>query len=375
MKKGRLLIVLGVLGLLGVFGFLVNNVRQEKEFKNQERITKKSQTNHHQQHHSVKKQETAVATIDRNQQLDQLLQKVGFNGTALIVKNQQIVLRKGYGTANQAQQTANTSQTLFPIASTEKALIATSILQLDQQHRLSVNDPINKYLPGFPNGSQIKLRNFLTHTSGIVGRAEDNQNKSLDQMIAEIEHNGVHRPLGSWQYEDSNYTVLVKVLEKVTHESFKKYLMQHVFKPAGIETVGYVNQNFSGLKNASIGYLKQNNQLTAVTIPNFSQLYGVSDMYMSVTSMYQFDWALKNKKLLDAAHLQLMFTPGSSSHYGMGFYNDPGLIVNRGYVAGWVISNGFTHDGQDYILLFSNVKDKQLSLGKLNSEILQILRK
>jgi hypothetical protein len=70
-----------------------------------------------------------------------------------------------------------------------------------------------------------------------------------------------------------------------------------------------------------------------------------------------------------------MFTPGSSSHYGMGFYNDPGLIVNRGYVAGWVISNGFTHDGQDYILLFSNVKDKQLSLGKLNSEILQILRK
>jgi CubicO group peptidase (beta-lactamase class C family) len=371
LKKERLFIILGVAGLCGLFVGLFNNMQQERKYKSQQRLVEQHTGNG--SHYSTRM--PTLATIDHNHQLDAILQKSGFTGTALIVKNQQIVLRKGYGAADQAKRIPNTPQTLFPIASTEKALIATSILQLDQAHKLSINDPINKYLPGFPNGSMIKLRNFMTHTSGIVGRAEDSQTKSLNQMIEEIEHHGIHRPLGSWEYEDSNYTVLVKVLEEVTHKSFKKYLAQHIFGPTGIKTVGYVDDNFDHLKAASIGYLKQNNRLSAQPLPNFSQLYGVSDMYMDTTSMYQFDRALINKKLLDTTHLQLMFTPGSSSHYGMGFYNDPGLIVNRGYVSGWVISNGFTHNGRDYILLFSNVKDQQLSLGKLNGELLNVLSK
>lgn len=370
MKKGRIIIGFISLVLLGTFILLVNHVKQEKQFKHQQQ----AQSTQVVKPKALPVKSPALATINKDQTLDNLIAKSGFTGTALIVKNNQIILRKGYGNANQAKKSLSTPNTLYPIASTEKALIATCILQLDQQHRLSVNDPIDKYLANFPDGNQLKLRNFLTHTSNIVGRAEDSQTKSLNQMIKKIESNGVRGPIGHWRYEDSNYTVLVKVLEQVTHESYKKYLTQHVFKPAGIKTVGYVNQNFSSLKNASIGYLKQNNQLTAVVLPNFSQLYGVGDMYMNVTSMYQFDRALMNKKFFNAAHLQEMFTPGSSSHYGMGFYNDPGLIVNRGYVSGWVISNGFTHDGKDYILLFSNVKDKQLSLGKLSGEILHELK-
>ncbi|MFH0349068.1 hypothetical protein ACG92U_02090 [Leuconostoc citreum] len=64
-----------------------------------------------------------------------------------------------------------------------------------------------------------------------------------------------------------------------------------------------------------------------------------------------------------------MLKPGSSSQYGMGFYNDPALIVNRGYLSGWSVSNGFSHGGRIYIVLFSNVRNHAISLSDMNSKI------
>lgn len=373
MKKIFYLLVLGIIVILIIL-FTVSKInKQETHLNSSTAVIKKSSAKKASTKHHHQKKDTTLSTIDLNENLDNILLKANFNGTALIVKNNKILLRKGYGYANFSTKKLNTPNTLYLIASTQKAFIATSILQLDQQHKLSIDDPISKFLPHFPNGNQIKLRNFLTHTSSIVGRSEDSQTKTLDQMIFEIEGHGTQGPIGKWKYEDSNYTVLVKVLEKVTGESFRAYLNQHLFHPTNITQVGYVTSDFNNLADASSGYVEENNQLKANPLPNVSQLYGVGDMFMDINSMYKFDKALVANKFLDTAHLNEMFTPGSSSHYAMGFYNDPGLIINRGYLSGWVISNGFTHDGKDFILLFSNVKNKNVSLGKLNDQILGAL--
>lgn len=91
-------------------------------------------------------------TIVAEQALDDYLKQIGFSGTALIVRDKQVLLDKRYGSANRAKQLVNTPDTLYVIGSTEKALIATSLLQLQEQGKLNVNDPISRYLPDFPNG-------------------------------------------------------------------------------------------------------------------------------------------------------------------------------------------------------------------------------
>ncbi len=76
--------------------------------------------------------------INENAQLDQYLQKTGFSGTAVIVKNGKVLLNKGYGMANKEKQVPNNSETTFYIGSISKAFVATTIMQLRDQNKLHV---------------------------------------------------------------------------------------------------------------------------------------------------------------------------------------------------------------------------------------------
>lgn len=385
MAKRKLMMIGSVVITLSVFlagGYVVKEQIDQKAAQ-QEKIEKQTQRRKRQSEkaamvksESIQKQKARekeatkpMSTVVADNTLDQYFKQVNFSGTALIVKDNKIMLNKGYGTANEAAKKLNTPDTLYPIASTEKALIATGILQLNQQGKLKVTDPVAKYLPQFPNGQQIKLTDLLHHTSGIVGRNQDNQEKTSDQLLAEIIENGTKGQPGSWHYLDANYIVFVKILEKVSHQNYQDYLQNKIIKPSKMMHTGFMSAQYPQLENASIGYETKGGVKKAEMLPNFSQLYGVGDMYMTAMDMYRFDKALWTHKLINQQQTDLMFKPGSDSHYGMGMYNDPALIVNRGYLSGWSVSNGFSHGGRIYIVLFSNVKNDKTSLSKMNSDL------
>lgn len=385
MTKRNLMIISSiviVLGALGAGGYVVKDQLNQKAIQ-QEKVEKQVQQRKRQseqvakdklessakQKMRVKNATKPMPTVVADNALDQYFKQVNFSGTALIVKDNKIMLNKGYGTANEAAKRVNTPDTLYPIASTEKALIATGILQLNQQGKLKVTDPVAKYLPQFPNGQQIKLTDLLHHTSGIVGRDQDNQEKSSDQLLTEIIENGTKGQPGTWHYLDANYIVLVKILEKVSHQNYQDYLQNKIIKPSKMVHTGFMSAQYPQLANASVGYEIKGGVKKAEMLPNFSQLYGVGDMYMTAMDMYRFDKALWTHKLINQQQTALMFKPGSDSHYGMGMYNDPALIVNRGYLSGWSVSNGFSHGGRIYIVLFSNVKNDKTSLSKMNSDL------
>lgn len=72
--------------------------------------------------------------------------------------------------ANRDEKVLNTPDTLFYIGSSQKAIIATALLQLEEKGKINTNNQISKYIPDFPNGNKILVKNFMNHTSGIVGR-------------------------------------------------------------------------------------------------------------------------------------------------------------------------------------------------------------
>ncbi|TXF92945.1 beta-lactamase family protein, partial [Lactobacillus delbrueckii subsp. bulgaricus] len=78
------------------------------------------------------------------------------------------------GYADRKHYIQNNPLTSFYVGSSQKALIATAILQLEEKGKLQTSDPVSTYLPHFPNGQTITLKNLLTHTSGINGHIEGN---------------------------------------------------------------------------------------------------------------------------------------------------------------------------------------------------------
>lgn len=136
------------------------------------------------------KQPETLSTVTADTNLDRYISELGFSGSVLVVKDNKVILRKGYGEANYEQKIPNSPNTLFPIGSTQKAMIATAILQLQEKKQLQVTDAIAKYFPDFPNGQNIRLFNLLNHTSGIFGRNQTNQAETSDELVNEIKANG-----------------------------------------------------------------------------------------------------------------------------------------------------------------------------------------
>lgn len=90
-----------------------------------------------------------------------------FMGTAIVVRDGEVVFTKGYGMASLEHQVPNSTQTKFRIGSITKQFTATAILQLQDQGKLDVQDPVSAYLPDYPSGDRITLHHLLTHTAGI----------------------------------------------------------------------------------------------------------------------------------------------------------------------------------------------------------------
>ncbi|MHC5252601.1 serine hydrolase domain-containing protein [Listeria kieliensis] len=320
-----------------------------------------------------KKAATETKEIVQNEALDQYLTELHFSGTAVVVRDGKMVLNKGYGYRNREKQEKNTPDTEFYIGSSQKALTATAILQLVEEGKLSLTDPVSRYLTGFPSG--ITIKNLLNHTSGLKGHLETNSKITPRELVQDIEERGIKRVPGKWDYRDSNYTVLAYLVEKLSGEKLEDYYKKHIFKPAKMTQVGFY-EDFAKQKNASTGYyLKQDGSYSIPSMPDLSQLFGVGNVYMSAGDMYRFDQALMSGKLLSPESLAEMFTKGSSSGYGMGFYVDPGSYNNHGVLNGWNVSNSISKSGKTFVILFSNIQNNISSFGEVNNEVYKILNR
>jgi CubicO group peptidase (beta-lactamase class C family) len=145
-----------------------------------------------------------------------------------------------------------TEDTLFDLASLTKGLTtATAVMQLYEQGRVAIDDPVQKYLPDFnpandPRRAQVTLRMLLTHTSGIAGDLSLDGPWGLDPAD---KAEGIHRALGAWvvfgpgeifHYSDINFIILGALVEKITGEPEDMYVQHNIFAPLGMTDTYYL---------------------------------------------------------------------------------------------------------------------------------------
>jgi D-alanyl-D-alanine carboxypeptidase len=162
-----------------------------------------------------------------------------------IFRDGQPLLVKGYGHANLEDGAPATAETVFRVGSITKEFTAAAILLLAERGKLSVDDPLGKYLPDFPRANEVTLRQLLNHTSGIRNYTDeafiadaalrDMTTEQMDAYIARQQPLFDFEPQTGWNYSNSGFFLLGAVIEKVSGQSYAEFLEQNVLTPLGLK--------------------------------------------------------------------------------------------------------------------------------------------
>ncbi|PGZ73903.1 serine hydrolase domain-containing protein [Bacillus sp. AFS029637] len=339
----------------GVYYFLYNpNIKERTVLTTKANPTIESEV----QENIEEKKEQQIDYASISQKLDQYLIGKQFNGTVLVTDKEHVILNKGYGYADVQNKIENTPQTKYRIGSITKTVVATSILQLQEQGKLNIQDNVNKYIPSFPADKNITLYHLLTHTSGLPEKGEGKVNvASRINLVNWIGSQKLEfQPGAGWRYTDYNYMVLAYIIESVSKKTLGDYVKENIFTKAEMHESGMGNMT-PGDQHFTKGYVKKDNVLESAQKLSMDWLYGCGEMYTTVGDMKKLDEAIINGKLLSEQSIQAMFSPPAERKYAFSFYIYPDYFHNHGVLSGWNTFNNFNKDKGIFVILFSNVKN------------------
>ena len=174
----------------------------------------------------------------------------------------QLVLKKGYGKANLETGAPVTADTVFNIVSVTKAFTAAAIIQLAENGKLNVDDKLSKFIPTFPRGNEVTLRQLLTHTSGIHDWASPDfhLNKVGTTPQALVNYIAGQKPLydfgpgTEWRYSNAGYSLLGYVVEKASGQPYADYMAQNIFAKAGMQNTA-IDRNVDVVNGRASPYI------------------------------------------------------------------------------------------------------------------------
>ncbi|MBL7842950.1 MAG: serine hydrolase [Cyclobacteriaceae bacterium] len=315
----------------------------------------------------------AQSTVDN---LDKILNE-RFSATepgaaVLVVQNDKVLLRKGYGIAEINRKQAIEPDMVFRIGSITKQFTSTAILKLVAEGKLSLQDELSKYLPDFKTQYPITIEQLLNHTSGIKSytsveermTTEAKKTKvSVPDMLGYIQSYPVDfKPGEKWAYNNSAYFILGAVIEKVTGKTYNDYISQTFFKPLKM-SASYPDDSKPIARQAG-GYNKgAENVYTMADYVHPSIPYSAGSIFSSVDDLWRwnqavFNYKLVKKELLDKAWEPTHTTSGDVESYGYGWQlgkvGGSKAIGHGGGIDGFLSFEVYVPELKIYVCLLAN---------------------
>ena len=251
----------------------------------------------------------------------------GAPGAILLVRNGAHTVQFTAGMSDIAHRTPIAAGDHFKIASLTKTYTATVVLQLVGEGKLSLDDSVQRRLPGVvPNGSKITIRQLLNHTSGLSDFETDPRYLkpylagnfayywSPRQLVQiGVSHKPLFAPGRGWSYSNTNYVVAQLIVERTTGKTLGAELRRRIFRPLHLDQTTYPTT--PGLPNPYVhGYMLLGNPpLTDVTRLSPSLAPGSGGIVSTVGDIADFYRALFSGRLLEPAQLQAMKTTSPSA--------------------------------------------------------------
>ncbi|GGH16836.1 hypothetical protein GCM10008013_11890 [Paenibacillus segetis] len=297
---------------------------------------------------------------------DTYLKKQGFSGMALIANNGEVILRKGYGYGDENKLNRPDKETR--IASLTKSFTAAAIMKLAEDGKLALNDTLEAYVPGFPEGSQITLHMLLSHTSGAAANFTRTDGMSLQSTVDELKKKPLDfKPGTDFKYSNGGYVLLAYIIEQTSGTSYGQYLNDTFFKPLGMKHTGEATPS----KNTTKGFVLSKGQWEIADY--YVSQSGTGTLYSTVDDLLKWDNALNTEQVLGQDSLDKLFTPYSSKNYGYGWMikklGNSTIVFHNGSGTGYStglsreLGGGITiillgnHAGMDMLNLLDGVRE------------------
>jgi len=240
-----------------------------------------------------------------------------FMGSVLVARGDQVLLSKGYGSANLEWDIPNTPTVKFRLGSITKQFTAASILLLAERSKLKLDDPVKKYLADAPAAwDKITIFHLLTHSAGIVNFTDLPDYKSIEPFAktpAELVKLFRDKPLEfqpgeKMSYSNSGYIVLGCIIEKAAGESYVKFVQDNIFTPLGMKDSGY-DSNSAIIARRASGYTHDEHGFVNAGYIDMSIPFSAGALYSTSEDLLRWEQGLFGGKLLNAASLTKMTTP------------------------------------------------------------------
>lgn len=310
------------------------------------------------------------------------VQNKTFMGTVLVARDGQVILSKGYGSANLEWDIPNAPSTKFRLGSLTKQFTAASILLLAERGKLKLEDPIKAYLPDAPfSWDRITIFNLLTHTAGLANFTSLPDYKTMEltemppaKVIARIRDLPLDFfPGERMQYSNSGYIMLGSIIEKVSGASYEQFVRDNLFMPLGMKDSGY-DSNSAVIPHRAAGYSPSPIGPVNAGYIHMSIPHAAGALYSTTEDLLRWEQGLFGGKILSAASLQKMITPFKNDYaLGVVVQNGSGgkVVQHGGGIEGFNTSLAYYPDDKLTIVVLANINGPVV--GEISSKLAAVM--
>jgi len=337
--------------------------------------------------------DTALSA-DTQRRIDQaaaeVLAKTGAaSASVAIVQDGRIAYAKAYGDARRDPKQPAQAGTRYAIGSISKQFTAAAILLLVQDGKLSLEDPVEKYVPGLTRGGDITIRQMLSHTSGYQDYWPQDYMFPLMTEPATPEfimERWARKPLDyepgtKWQYSNTGYVIAGRIVEKASGQPFFEFLQQRILAPLGLKSALDFDREprAEGMAEGYTQYALGPSRVVTPSAPGW--LFGAGQLAMTAEDLARWNASLIRREMLSKASYLALETDtrlanGAGTQYGLGMHveleNHRRKLEHGGAVNGFTSDNLVYPDDGTAIVVLTN-QDASPAPSQLAGKIAEIL--
>src|SRR4051812_14991924 len=292
------------------------------------------------------------------------------SATVAVVKHGRLIYANAYGDAKLDPKVAASPSMRYALGSISKQFTAAAVLLLQEEGKVSLDDPVSKFIPGLTQGDKVTVRQVLSHTSGYQDFwPQDYLMPPMKKAVTAQEI--VNRwgkqaldfePGSKWQYSNTNYTIAGMIVEKASGMPYYDFIRNRILVPLGMTSA--LNFDVNPRVTDATGYIRYAlGPLHPAPDAGAGWMWGAGELAMTASDLAKWDIAMINQSLLKPASYRALesdvhLNNGAATGYGLGvdvsMSGGHFLVEHSGEVSGFTAENYVYPEDSAAIVVLTN---------------------